>query len=99
MPRYEYIGEGERVIPDLKLIVKKGDTFDAPDGFMAQGVVLVSAGKSAPAEKAKKTEVRFNPDAKDGDKDGFVQDGTIHERPVVIQEEKPSAPSDISAGA
>jgi hypothetical protein len=54
MPRYEYIGEGERVIPDLSLIVKKGDTFDAPDGFKATGVRLASP-KTAPAvEKDKK---------------------------------------------
>lgn len=26
--------------------------------------------------------VDFKPDARDGDKDGFVQDGTIHERPL-----------------
>lgn len=26
--------------------------------------------------------VEFKPDAKDGDKDGFVQDGTIQERPL-----------------
>ena len=73
MPRYEYTGEGERVIPDLKLIVKKGDTFDAPDGFKATGVRLVSP-KTAPAVEKDKKE-------------------------LPKEEVKPSAPSDISAGA
>ena len=27
-------------------------------------------------------EVAFDPEAKDGDGDGFLQDGTIHQRPV-----------------
>jgi hypothetical protein len=27
-------------------------------------------------------EVAFDPDAKDGDGDGFLQDGTVHQRPV-----------------
>ena len=27
-------------------------------------------------------EVTFDPEAKDGDGDGFLQDGTIHQRPV-----------------
>jgi hypothetical protein len=34
------------------------------------------------AQEPKGTIVEFKPDAKDGDKDGFVQDGTIHERPI-----------------
>jgi hypothetical protein len=32
--------------------------------------------------ETKAKSVEFKPNAKDGDKDGFVQDGTIHERPV-----------------
>jgi hypothetical protein len=36
----------------------------------------------------------FNPKAKDGDKDGFVQDGTPHERPVSTT--TPSAASDLT---
>lgn len=35
----------------------------------------------APVEAAKE-EVAFNPDAEDGDGDGFLQDGTIHQRPI-----------------
>jgi len=36
---------------------------------------------SAPEAVAEKKEV-FNPNARDGDGDGLVQDGTIYERPV-----------------
>lgn len=51
------------------------------------------------AENLKDAE--FNPDALDGDGDGFVQDGTIHERPVevvveevaVVAEEVEEAPA------
>lgn len=73
MPRYEYTGEDERVIPDLSLVVKKGDTFDAPDGFKASGVQLVSSRTAPAVEKDKKE--------------------------LLKEEVKPSAPSDISAGA
>ena len=73
MPRYEYTGEGEIVIPDLKLILNKGDTFDAPDGFKASGVQLVSSRTAPAVEKDKKE--------------------------LPKEEVKPSAPSDISAGA
>jgi hypothetical protein len=73
MPRYEYTGEDERVIPDLSLVVNKGDTFDAPDGFKATGVQLASS-KTAPAVEKDKKE-------------------------LPKEEVKPSAPSDISAGA
>lgn len=37
------------------------------------------AEESTPAPAKKQAELK--PDAKDGDKDGLVQDGTIHERP------------------
>jgi len=73
MPRYEYTGEDERVIPDLSLVVNKGDTFDAPDGFKASGVQLASS-KTAPAVEKDKKE-------------------------LPKEEVKPSASSDISAGA
>lgn len=36
----------------------------------------------APAPIVAKKQVEFKSDAKDGDKDGLVQDSTIHERPV-----------------
>jgi outer membrane biosynthesis protein TonB len=42
---------------------------------------VVEAPVEAPVE-AVKEEVAFDPDAKDGDGDGFLQDGTIHQRPV-----------------
>lgn len=43
---------------------------------------------SAPEEVAEETEV-FNPNARDGDGDGLVQEGTIHERPVPKRTKKP----------
>jgi hypothetical protein len=39
--------------------------------------VIDTAAKKAPKRKAP-----FNPDATDGDGDGMIQDGTIHERPA-----------------
>lgn len=41
------------------------------------------AKKAQPAKKpGRPKKVEFKADAKDGDNDGLVQDGTIHERPV-----------------
>lgn len=97
MPQYIYEGDEELVFPTIGVEVKKGDTFDAPEGFTATGVSLVS-GKSAPAE-SKKSHPAYKEKAKDGDGDGFVQDGTPFERPVEEKVEEPSASSDISAGA
>ena len=42
---------------------------------------IVEPVVEAPVE-AVKEEVAFDPDAKDGDGDGFLQDGTIHQRPI-----------------
>jgi len=80
-----YIGTEERVFPALG-IVKPGDVVDAPEDFNHPDF---SAGGAAKAKSV------FNPNAKDGDRDGFVQDGTAHERPV---QPKPSAASDKKAG-
>lgn len=101
MAKYQYNGDAERSFPTLGVTVKKGDTFEGPEGLVAPGVSLVSSAKSAPAESASKEKVKvsFNPNAKDGDGDGLVQDGTIHERPVGKTTEKPSASSDMNAGA
>lgn len=38
--------------------------------------------EAEPKSEPKTKTAEFKPNAKDGDKDGFVQDGTIHERPV-----------------
>lgn len=100
MAKYQYNGEDERVFPALGITAKKGDTFEGPEGLNAPGLSLVSSAKSAPAEAAKeKSKVAYNPKAKDGDGDGFVQDGTIHERPVSKVTEQSSASSDMNAGA
>ena len=38
--------------------------------------------KAAAKKPGRPKKVEFKADAKDGDNDGLVQDGTIHERPV-----------------
>lgn len=53
------------------------------DGIVNEDLWVELFG-SKPKADAPKTEpvVKFNPEATDGDKDGFVQDGTIFERAV-----------------
>lgn len=74
---------------------KRAEIGDVVEDLPAQSVKwLLADGYIEDADKPKKTvaaeptpapvknEVEFKPDAIDGDKDGLVQDGTIHERPV-----------------
>lgn len=49
MARYIYNGDVERTFPSLNITVKKGDSFDAPEGLRAPGLSLVSSAKTAPA--------------------------------------------------
>ena len=49
MPKYEYKGDAERSFPALGITVKKGDTFDGPEGLTAPGLILASSAKTAPA--------------------------------------------------
>lgn len=51
-------------------------------GDPESGVVFDFADRWAEAIVSLDTDTPFNPDARDGDKDGKVQDGTPHERPV-----------------
>jgi hypothetical protein len=44
-----------------------------------------AVSKKAVSKKVAKT-VEFDPDAKDGDGDGYVQDGTVHERKIEVNE-------------
>jgi hypothetical protein len=76
MMKYKYNGTDERVFPSIGITVKPGDEFDAPEGF-DHFDCTISDGKATPIEA-----VGFKPNAKDGDKDGFVQDGTPFERPI-----------------
>jgi len=39
--KYKYNGTDERVFPGVKVTVKPGDEFDAPEGFNATNVVPV----------------------------------------------------------
>lgn len=82
MPKYQYIGEGTRTFPSLGVVVNKGDTFEAPEGFQAMGVQLVGSNKTAPA---------VSQEVKDNHPSSFNKEKK--------QEVKPSASSDMSAGA
>ena len=53
MARYIYNGEEDRTFPSLGITVKKGESFDGPEGLRARGLSLDSnATKSAPAVPA-----------------------------------------------
>lgn len=81
MARYTYNGEGSRTFPTLGITVKKGESFDGPEGLRARGLSLASsAPKTAPAvSEAPKEAVKVKEEIK--------------------SENKPSASSDITAGA
>lgn len=49
MARYIYNGEEDRAFPSLGITVKKGESFDGPEGLRARGLSLDSNAKSAPA--------------------------------------------------
>lgn len=51
-------------------------------GDPESGLVVQLADKWADAIASLDTATPYNPDARDGDKDGKVQDGTEHERPA-----------------
>ena len=51
MARYTYNGDEDREFPSLGITVKKGESFDGPEGLRARGLSLASsATKSAPVE-------------------------------------------------
>ena len=80
--KFKYIGETERVFPTLKLTVKPGEEFDAPDNFAAPSVIAV----------ADKPQPSFKPKAKNEGKESFVADKTEKETTDL------SAPSDMTLG-
>lgn len=45
MPRYEYKGEQELVLPTLGIVINKGDVFDGPAGLTIPDVSLSSKAK------------------------------------------------------
>lgn len=57
MPRYTYSGEDERSFPTLGITVKKGDSFEGPEGLRAPGLSLESS-KAAPAVEAQKEKTK-----------------------------------------
>ena len=81
--KFKYVGETERVFPALKLTVKPGDEFDAPDNFVAVGVIPV----------ANKSHSSFKHKAKHEEVESFVADKTEEEETT-----EPSAPSDKTLG-
>ena len=50
--------------------------------LLDQGLIETTDGKTKIIEPITEPEVTFDPKATDGDKDGFVQDGTEFQRPV-----------------
>jgi hypothetical protein len=42
MATFKYNGEDDRVFPSIAVTVKAGDTFDAPEHFVATNVIPVS---------------------------------------------------------
>lgn len=73
--KYKYNGTDERVFPGVKVTVKPGDEFDAPEGFNAVNVVpaapkTVTAKPTEPKEtkiKEETTTVSAASDHKLGD--------------------------------
>lgn len=59
-----------------------GKLYAAKDWDFDRHAPLVKEKASKKNVSEPQVEVTFNPDAKDGDGDGFVQDGTEFERPV-----------------
>lgn len=86
--------EAGQVVSDLppqsiKWLLESGAIEDASKPAKAKEEPKVETPKvEAPKEEPKKeSKVEFKPDAKDGDGDGLVQDGTPFERPVESKEE------------
>ena len=80
--KFKYVGETERVFPALRLTVKPGDEFNAPDNFAANGVIPV-VSKTHSSSKVK---------TKHEEKESFVADKTKEETTDL------SAPSDKTLG-
>jgi hypothetical protein len=57
MMKYKYNGTDERVFPGVKVTVKPGDEFDAPEGFTAANVVP-AAPKSSPVKPTEPKEIK-----------------------------------------
>jgi len=48
MATYQFTGDQETIFPSLGVMVKPGDTFDAPDGIVASNLTLASSKKTTP---------------------------------------------------
>jgi hypothetical protein len=65
----------------VKWLLDSGLIEDTAKPTKSDGVVKEEPKQENKVE-ATKTKITFKPNAKDGDKDGFVQDGTPFERPI-----------------
>ena len=59
MATFTFTGEQTMVFPDLALTLNPGDSFDAPDGFVADNVVV--AGKTKKVASVIEPEVDVTP--------------------------------------
>ena len=50
MATYQFDGEQETVFPTLGVTVKKGDTFEAPEGLVLPGVSIANGKKNKVTE-------------------------------------------------
>jgi hypothetical protein len=57
MTKFVYNGEQELVFPTLGLTVKKGDVFEAPADFVADGVSISSSKKVLSSDELVETTV------------------------------------------
>jgi len=55
--KYKYNGTDERVFPGVKVTVKPGDEFDAPEGFIAANVEP-AAHKPSPVKPTEPKEIK-----------------------------------------
>jgi len=62
--KYKYNGTDERVFPGVKVTVKPGDEFDAPEGFNAANVVP-AAPKTATAKATEPKETKAGKETKE----------------------------------
>ena len=62
--KYKYNGTDERVFPGVKVTVKPGDEFDAPEGFVAANVVP-AADKPSPVKPKEPKEPKETKETKE----------------------------------
>ena len=74
--KYKYNGSDERVFPGVKITVKPGDEFDAPEGFVAVNVVP-AANEPSPVKPTEPIEVAEVKEPKETKKAKEIKEETI----------------------